>query len=132
MEDTGTLALLGWSAGQRSKRAFNWVRNVTSKRTDSQVLNKDGASLFALAWQRMLSVLPSEVVEDFKQFIGDNGLPRMDPDNPLATLPPLSKGNAQNEHPTGTFSVTIGDDVFEFHNVELAPPSGVVGDNYSR
>ena len=80
----------------------------------------------------MRSVLPTEVLDDFKNFVEDNNLPRMNPDDPLTTLPPLSKGTAKNEHPTGMFSVPIGSDTFKFFNVELAPPCGVVGQNYSR
>lgn len=132
MEDTGKLTLLGWSAGARSKRAFHWARNITSKKTDAGALNKSASNLFALAWQRMRSVLPTAVLDDFKNFVDDNGLPRMDPDNPLATLPPLQKGTADNDHPTGHYMVEINGDEFEFFNVELAPPAGVAGKNYSR
>lgn len=131
-EDTGILMQLGWSAGQRSKRAFHWVRNITSKSADTAKLNQDGADLFAFTWQRMRSVVPTEVIDDFNSFIEDNGLPRMNPDDPLTTLPPLEKGSIRNEHPVGKYTVTILDDQFEFHSVELAPPGGVLGENYSR
>lgn len=108
------------------------MKNLTSKRADAAALDREAADLFALAWQRMCSVLPDEVLDDSKQFVADNGLPRMDPDNPLVTLPPLEKGTADNVHPTGKYSVEIDGDTFEFYNVELAPPAGVAGKNYSR
>ena len=146
-EDTGKLVQLGWSAGQRSKRAFHWVRNLTQSRfTQEQAadLSKDAAHLFALAWQRLRNVLPKDVLDDYDHFVQSNRLPRMDPDDPLATLPTLPEENAdehqqipkvtvKNEHPQGSYTVKIqGEEEFEFHNVELAPPSGFIGQNYSR
>lgn len=82
------------------------------------------------AWQWIRSTLPTEVLDDINNFADDSGLPRTDPDNPTAALPPLEKGN--DEHLLGECSVTINGDELEFSNAELAPPAGVAGKNCSR
>ena len=132
MEDTGKLVQIGWSAGARSKPAFHWVRNITSKRIDVPELDRQAANLFAFAWQRMRSVLPTAVLDDFKSFIEFNDLPRMNPEDPRMMLPPLKKGNVKNTHPEGEYTVTIEGEDFTIHKVEYAPPGGVCGENYSR
>lgn len=80
----------------------------------------------------MRSVLPTGVLNDFNGFVQVHRLPRMDPDDPLSTLPPITEGPAKNELPEGTYNVSIQGNVFKFHHVELAPPGGVIGCNYSR
>lgn len=127
MEDTGKLVQLGWSAGQRSKRAFHWVRNITAKYIGAEriaKLDRDAGSLFAFAWQRMRRVLPTCIVDDFTSFVQNTGLPRMDCDTPL--------DGDNDDKPCGTYKVYAKGQHFKFHGVELAPPGGVVGHNYSR
>lgn len=63
------------------------------------------------------NIVPPEVVADFDDFVARSGIPRMD-------------GNGQL--PEGTYEVPIDCMTFPFQNVELAPPGGVVGENYSR
>ncbi len=131
MEDTGKLIQIGHSAGSRSQPAFYWVRNITSKHANAPKFDRKAADLFVFVWQHMQSILPTEVLDDFKLFIKFNDLPRMNPEDPHTMLPPLKKGNVKNTHPTGKYSVTIQGKDFEFQKVEFAPPGGVCGKNYS-
>ncbi len=111
---------MGWSAGSRSSPHFDWVRNITATHlSESEVntANREASSLFALAWQMMQSILPPEIVADFNNFVEAKGVPRMD-------------GNGQLEN--GTYEVLIDGSTFTFCNVELAPPGGVICQNYSR
>ncbi|KAG6836575.1 hypothetical protein H0H93_006531 [Arthromyces matolae] len=132
-EDTGKLVLMGYSAGSRSKTAFDWVKNITKKTTEAEKLESDaaGSVLFALAWQLMKSQIPQEVIDDFTDFVKDLRIRRMDrgtQERNSKTLVDISR--AEENH--GTLRVAVGKEEFEFDNVELAPPSGVVGRNYSR
>ena len=112
------------------------MRNITKKgkKAPSEAdLNRDGTNLFAFAWQLMRSVLPTKVLEDYAKFAQVNRLPRMDPNDPLSTLPPLEKpGSLKNNHPEGMYTVKIQGHELKFYRVELAPPSGFIGENYSR
>ncbi|RDB16111.1 hypothetical protein Hypma_003381 [Hypsizygus marmoreus] len=66
---------------------------------------------------------PGEVLDDFSDFLAEMGSLRMD-------------GNGQLDGPDddglGKYTVKIGDDEFQFHGAELAPPAGVCAENYSR
>ncbi|KAG6820060.1 hypothetical protein H0H93_005900 [Arthromyces matolae] len=140
-EDTGKLVLMGYSAGARSKGQFDWVRNITKKMTEEKrhASNADGSVLFAVAWQLIKSQFPEEIVDDFNDFVKSIGIRRMDwggagdkeatkqEDGASVTL--MQSSIADGE---GTIKVEVGNDEFEFRNVELAPPAGVIGQNYSR
>ncbi len=81
----------------------------------------------------MRSILPTKVLDDYAKFSRVNRLPRMDPDDPLSSLPPLEQpGSVQNDHPQGMYKVNIQGHELKFYRVELAPPSGFIGQNYSR
>ncbi|KJA24740.1 hypothetical protein HYPSUDRAFT_102519, partial [Hypholoma sublateritium FD-334 SS-4] len=41
-------------------------------------------------------------------------------------------GSINNHHPEGTYTVKIQGHELKFYRVELAPPSGFIGQNYSR
>ncbi len=119
-EDTGKLVQMGWSAGSRSRPHFDWVRNITATRLSQHevdVLDAEASSLFALTWQMMRSLLPPEVVADFNNFVKGTGIPRMDGNGQLAS---------------GTYQVSMDGERFDFRDVELAPPGGVICRNYSR
>lgn len=82
-------------------------------------LARDTAAVFALFWNLCRSWLPAEIISDIDKFIAAHSLPAMDP---AATTP------AQE----GSYKVTIGDTDFDFHNVRLAPPMGMMASNYAR
>ena len=112
---------MGYSAGSRSKPAFDWVKNL-SKRKDvvaaADKLNYDGSSTFALFWNMVKVFVPEEIVNDYTTFIEDNKLHRMD-------------ANQRLMGDRGAYRMQIGDEMFHF-KAELAPPAGVYGENYSR
>ena len=111
---------MGWSAGARSSPHFDWVRNITAthlSQSEVDASNIEASSLFALTWQMMQSILPSGVVADFNNFVKETGLPRMDGNGDLVN---------------GTYQVLVDGKPFAFQNVELAPPGGVICQNYSR
>ncbi|KAF8056073.1 hypothetical protein FPV67DRAFT_1678612 [Lyophyllum atratum] len=121
-EDPGKLVQMGYSAGSRSRAHFDWVRNVTSAKHDASESDIRSSSLFALTWQLMRGRLPPEVIDDFDKFLETTKLKRMDANGRLA----------EGSGSTGTYTVNIGADQFDFHHVELAPPGGVMGVRYSR
>ena len=144
MEDTGKMVQLGWSAGQRNKNKCHWVKNITTRciSQDAEAeLNKKASSLFALAWQIMKQRLPAEVIDDFNNFVEDLGINRMDANGQMSQFHPegaqVQQSRPKNSKATGKrmetkFWVESSTIQFEFTGAELAPPSGVIGQNYSR
>jgi hypothetical protein len=65
-----------------------------------------------------VNILPSEISDDIKQFLSDNPMYRMDAG---------SEGKSEMR-----FSMQIGQYKMDFFGQELAPPSRVLGQNYSR
>lgn len=82
-------------------------------------LARDTAAAFAVFWNLCRSWLPDEIICDIDKFVAAHGPPSMDP---TATAP------AQD----GAYTITIGDAAFDFHDVRLAPPMGVMASNYAR
>ena len=79
----------------------------------------DSSSVFALFWNILRNQLPDEVIGDFEAWLKANKMLRMD------TLGTQGKIK-------GIYTVEVGDDSFDFHDVNMPPPSGVYGVNYSR
>ena len=120
LEDSGVIALEGYSAGSRSKPMFGWVKNLKTK-VDAKTFQDQkyrASSLFALLWNMSLKVLPLEIGNDIKQFLNDNPMYRMDAGSESKSVI--------------RFSLRIGGHEMDFFGKELAPPSGVLGQNYSR
>jgi hypothetical protein len=67
------------------------------------------------------SRLPDEVIEDFDEFVSGEGLMRMDAKSAMA-----------GEGSKGNYTIQIGETQFNFCEAELAPPTGVFAENYSR
>ena len=120
LEDSGTIALEGYSAGSRSMPMFGWVKNLKTKvnATTFQDQKYRASSLFALLWNMSVKVLPLKIGNDIKQFLNDNPMFRMDAG---------SEGKSEMR-----FSLQLGNHEMVFFGKELAPPSGVLGQNYSR
>lgn len=126
MEDTGKLVQVGYSAGARSRPQFDWVRNLLRKPHNPALVAKSDvkcSSVFAFAWQLMRARLPEEIISDFDNYLQATGLKRMDGNGQMG---------AEHGRRWGTYSIAAGQNCFDFHNVELAPPTGVFGQNYSR
>ena len=120
LEDTGTIVLEGYSAGSRSKPMFGWVKNFTGKVDAKTYLDQKyrASSLFALFWNMSVKVLPLEISDDINQFLTDNPMYRMDAG---------AEGKSEMR-----VSIWIGGYEIDFLDLELAPPSGALGHNYSR
>ncbi|KAK7441587.1 hypothetical protein VKT23_016579 [Stygiomarasmius scandens] len=106
MDDPGILSLVGMCPGNRSSPQFDWARNFTRPDlTDDDIssLRYEQASIFALFWNLVRNIFPSEIIGTFDEFIKSNNLVRMD---------------------DGIFSGGGGAD--------MAPPSGVCASNYAR
>ncbi|RDB18282.1 hypothetical protein Hypma_000646 [Hypsizygus marmoreus] len=124
MEDTGKLVQIGYSAGSLSSPKFDWVKNLLSDMHSHDTLTKindDDSSVFAFAWQQMRSLLPTPIIDDIDLYLNNTKIKRMDANGHLAS--------SQSQR---SFSVRIGDNEFDFHHAELAPPTGAFGQNYSR
>ncbi|RPD71466.1 hypothetical protein L226DRAFT_573939 [Lentinus tigrinus ALCF2SS1-7] len=124
LEDPGKMIQTGYSAGARSKPVFNWVRNVISRQETSLefLASSDFRSscLFALGWNICRSVLPHDgVMKEWVEFLDNNRLPRMD-------------GGVGIQSSTGNVTIHLGDTPVTFHNMELAPASGLLNQNYAR
>lgn len=120
---------IGYSAGARKRPQFHWVRNLLSRKVDQETINdldKKTSSAFTLLWNLCKIILPSEVIEDFDEFMKREDMVRMGAPEDAATHA-IGIGPA-----VGSYTVNVGDVGFEFHNVEMAPPCGVVAQNYAR
>ena len=130
LEDPGSLVQIGYSAGARSAPAFNWVRNLTRKLPDQVVANKDyqASSAFALFWNLCRDFLPEKIMGTFDVFLDHCNMVRMKSGQGAAAE--FIEGEGVGIY--GEYTVCIGDDEFIFKDAEMAPPSGVFGQNYSR
>jgi hypothetical protein len=124
-EDPGKLVIVGYSAGSRkAPAAFDWVKNLLSTTHTPEAIqakNVKSSSVCALVWNMMRSRVPDEVLEDFDRFMSEEGLMRMDAKSAMA-----------REGGRGGYTIQIGDTQFDFDRAELAPPTGVFAENYSR
>ncbi|EMD30923.1 hypothetical protein CERSUDRAFT_35051, partial [Gelatoporia subvermispora B] len=120
MEDSGKMVQSGWSAGSRSKSAFNWVRNILSKALSAEQVassNFQASSAFALFWNMARNRLPAEVLADFNNWLS-TGIYRMN--------------SAQPHSERGDYGILEGPSQVFIHDAEMAPPGGVFARNYSR
>jgi hypothetical protein len=79
----------------------------------------ESSSVFALFWNMVRNQLPEEVTSDFEKWLEESGMVRMH-----------TKGSQDSS--VGAYTVKHGEDSFVFHGVNMPPPSGVFGTNYSR
>ncbi len=83
---------------------------------------------FALFWNLCKSVVPNEIINDFLEYLQELGIGRMD-GNGAMSCDAEGKGSYKVEIEAGP---NKKQEVFEFNNVDLAPPTGVSGENYAR
>ncbi|KAM6489122.1 hypothetical protein JOM56_010310 [Amanita muscaria] len=118
--DPGSLVIIGFSPGARSKPSFDWVRNVTKKirKDDLEDFNYQCSSAFAFFWNLARSWLPQEIIRDFDNFIQTHNLPAMNP-------------NFQTDGLDGKYTAFINGVQYEFSDARLAPPQAYFGGNYA-
>jgi hypothetical protein len=126
LDDPGTLALVGFSAGARSHPSFGWARNIVASSFEDkeempdtiEELNQDTCAAYALFWNMCQSWLPAEITDEIDDFTVNSGLPPMNPE-------------VQEGH-DGDYSFTVDGPTVNFSGVRLAPPSGLIANNYAR
>lgn len=84
-------------------------------------MERRGSAAFALVWNMICSRLPAHIVADFQEFIDKNHLRGMDGNGRVGQ----SKGDT-------VYDIEVESGVFSFHKAKLAPPMGLVAQNYSR
>jgi len=98
------------------------VKNIQSKKVhpDSiKDLDYKTSSAFALFWNMAKAHIDDDIIADFTKIFDEIGIFRMDANT---RLPPG----------TGVYTVEVEGIPIEFHNVELAPPQGMLAINYAR
>ncbi|KAF8326288.1 hypothetical protein F5887DRAFT_1084600 [Amanita rubescens] len=119
LEDPGSIVQIGYSAGARHKPFFDWVRNITSKSTDTYDLNKRTSSAFAFFWNLCRAWLPEEIITDIDAWLTRTQAPAMD-------------ATRQFDSHEGSYDLIVDGIPFQFTDVCLAPPCGVMARNYAR
>lgn len=107
------------------------MRNITRRNLPGHAVDAmeyRSSSAFALMWNLCKDMLPEEIMGDFDAFFKTLKMLRMNSAKGVAKEFIASEGLATK----GDYAITVGDTEFLFKNAELAPPSGVVGQNYSR
>ncbi|KAJ4492337.1 hypothetical protein C8R41DRAFT_733462, partial [Lentinula lateritia] len=120
-EDAGCIVICGWSAGSRSKPAFDFVRNFLTSKSDAEKcsLRYEAASAFALFWNMVCALGPAEVLSDIEHFLSTTKIYGMD-------------ANLHAGSPENVYTVPINGIPITFRNARMAPPSGVFARNYAR
>jgi hypothetical protein len=115
------LCQIGYTAGARSSPQLGWARNLLSKQAEETAsrLMYESSSVFALFWNILRNQLPGEVNHSFEEWLEKTQIVRMD-----------TMGSQDSTE--GAYTVKYGEDVYEFHGVDMPPPSGVFGTNYTR
>ena len=75
--------------------------------------------MFTLFWNILWNQLPKEINKDFEAWLQGVQMVRMD-----------TMGSQDSTQ--GTYTVKYREDKFEFHGVDMPPPSGAFGTNYTR
>jgi hypothetical protein len=113
---------MGYSAGALSAPKFDWVKNLLSRKLTEDYktrLDYESSSAFAVFWNMLRNRVPEEIIKDTTEFCNSIGIYRMDAGKRLSSS-------------EGTYMLEVDGVPIEFHGVELAPPTGVFGVNYSR
>ena len=75
--------------------------------------------MFAFAWNAFRNQLPPEVIANFDKYLTGSGITRMNT-------------SGRKNKKMGAYTICDDEESVEFFDVELAPPAGVVGVNYTR
>lgn len=125
-EDRGHISQMGLSAGSQSKPQLGWVCNIERQKCNTKLhekVNYNSSSSFAVLWSLAHSLLPDAIVNDFNAFMDTLGFNlRMDGNGTMGS-------DLQGK---GSYHIVAGDYDFKFQGAELAPPCGVMAENYCR
>lgn len=86
-------------------------------------LDKKTSHSFALLWMLIRRRLPEVLSDDLVTWLAQSGIYRMNKE--------VVRG-LREQNSVGEIELEIGNNSFNFHWAELAPPSGVMTANYSR
>lgn len=120
--------MIGYSAGSLKAPKFDWVKNLLRRLPEDLVedLDSKSSAVFALFWNMLQKIAPSEVLQDFEEFFKHTGIARMTPGSHSANASASREG-------AYTIITGEGDPASErFSTGLLAPPQGVFALNYSR
>ena len=92
---------------------------MISTSTDTLDLDKRTSSAFAFFWNLCRAWLPPDVIADTDDWLLRSQVPAMDATRQLSSH-------------EGSYQVTVDGINFQFSDVHLAPPSGVMACNYAR
>ncbi|KAF9440000.1 hypothetical protein P691DRAFT_689037, partial [Macrolepiota fuliginosa MF-IS2] len=123
-EDTGHISQMGLSAGSLSHGMMDWVRNIClwkKNLAEHEAVNYDASLSFTVLWGLVWTLLPTEVLADFDNFIQWIG-----PDLCMDSNKTMEADTGGH----GTYHINIGHKDLEYHQAELAPPVGVMAENY--
>ena len=112
---------IGYTSGARSNPHLGWVRNLLGKQTDvaGSRLMFESSSVFALFWKILRQQFPKEINKNFEEWLKESEILRMD----TKGLQDVTKG---------VYAVKYRGETYEFHGVDMPPPSGAFGANYAR
>ncbi|KAJ3996419.1 hypothetical protein F5050DRAFT_1571474, partial [Lentinula boryana] len=123
MEDVGSIVISGFTAVSRARPSFDWARNFLNPsrhpQSKQEAMRYEAASVFAMFWNMAQKVCPSTVINDFKQFMEQIGLISMDPKE-------FSRQGGSE------YTVNYEGSNITFKGVDMAPPSGVLVQNYAQ
>jgi hypothetical protein len=85
-------------------------------------MNFESSSAFAMFWNLCRSNLPSEILDDLVAFCDNLGIYKMDP----------KEQDGHSASGGGMYRLTIQGLPITFHDVPMAPPTGVMASNYAR
>lgn len=134
------MAQAGYSAGSRSDSsslAFAWVKNLLSQKLRKQpekveTHNIAISSMFAIFWQLLLHRAPPEITDDFHEFMMREEIVRMDAGGAMVEKSPGEDATWLTPKPRGFYNVEYKGEKCTFNGAELAPPCGVMSENYAR
>jgi hypothetical protein len=122
LDDPGTLALVGYTSRAQNCSEVMWAKNLLPRKatnlqnpTQLQAFDFDCSSSFALFWNMLQSILPTEVLAGTEKYLESLGL-HMDAD---------SNGE------THFYGIQDNSNYYEFHSANLAPRQGNYAINYA-
>jgi hypothetical protein len=84
LEDSGSIVLIGFSAGARSRPLFGLARNLLRKSTDTSAADVNNAAASAYFWMHVKMLHPREVSESIEGFHQEFSFPWLDPKWPYS------------------------------------------------
>jgi hypothetical protein len=121
LEDSGSIVLIGFSAGARSRPLFGLARNLLRKSTDTSAADVNNTAASAYFWQHVQMLHPQEVSESIQAFHTKYSFPWLDPKWPYS-----------REISSDLDLPSFNGHLLTFHNVEHGPGCMVFVQRYAR